>query len=75
MTDTTHEYQAGDAVLADFDGAQIPGVIEGSQEGRYLVRLSEPWTNATGQQSDEALLPGERLSPLTGDTVSGELPG
>jgi hypothetical protein len=58
-----HDFQIGDAVLADFNGALIPGVVEAKQEDTILVRLSEPWMNEAGQQSDEAWLTPDKLNP------------
>lgn len=68
-----HEFQVGDAVLVDMNGAQIPGVIEDKQEGKVLVRLSQPWADETGQTSDEAWLTPDKLDPsLDAETGGAE---
>ena len=61
-----HDYQVGDAVLADFHGAQIPGVIEDKRDDALLVRLAQPWTDETGEATDSAWLSPGRLSPQLG---------
>ncbi len=70
-----HTFEIGDAVLADFGGAQIPGVIEGTQDGQLLVRLAQPWTDETGRQTDNALLSADQLSPIQDETSPDLLPG
>lgn len=70
-----HTFNIGDAVLADFGGAQIPGVIEGTQDAQLLVRLAQPWTDETGRPTDTALLAADRLSPLEDETSPDLLPG
>ncbi len=72
-----HEFQIGDAVLADINGAQIPGVVEARQGERLLVRLSKPWMDATGQKSDEAWLTPDKLDPSLDEETGGTeaLPG
>lgn len=73
MTDAsdTHGYNAGDTVLANINGAMIPGVVEGKEGDRFLVRLSTPWTDETGQSSDEAWLTSDKLDPSVGQGTGG----
>lgn len=72
-----HEFRVGEAVLADINGARIPGVVEAKQGNRLLVRLSKPWVDQTGKKSDEALLTPDELDPsLDAETGGTEaLPG
>lgn len=73
MTDAkySHDYQVGEAVLARVDGALIPGIIEDRQEGKLLVRLSKPWTDAAGQRSDEAWFTPDQLDPSLDEETGG----
>lgn len=79
MTDSTerHQYQIGDAVLADCRGVRVPGVIEDEEGGQFRVRLSEPWVDETGQSSDSVLLPASSLDPSLEQETGGTelLPG
>lgn len=70
-TEYRHNYTVGDAVLAHVNGVQIPGVIEATQEGKLLVRLSQPWVNDQGQHSDEAWLPPDQLDPSIDEETGG----
>jgi hypothetical protein len=72
-----HEFQIGEAVLADINGARIPGVVEARDGDRLLVRLAEPWTDATGRTSDEAWLTSDKLDPSLDEETGGTeaLPG
>jgi hypothetical protein len=76
-TEYQHEFRIGDAVLADVDGAQIPGVIEDRQGDKLLVRLSEAWVDGTGKKSDEAWLTADKLDPSLEEETGGTeaLPG
>lgn len=58
----SQNFQIGNAVLADYNGAQIPGVVEDVQNGKAYVRLAEPWVDETGQKSDTVWIPTDRLS-------------
>jgi len=77
QADYRHEFQIGEAVLADINGARIPGVVEARQGDRLLVRLSEPWVDQTGQSSTEALLTPDELDPSLDEETGGTeaLPG
>ena len=72
-----HDYRIGDAVLANIDGVQIPGVVEDTRDGKLLVRLSEPWVDETGGKSDEAWLTPDKLDPSLDEETGGTqaLPG
>lgn len=74
--ETMHEYQIGDSVLVNLNGAQIPGVIEDEKNNQWMVRIAQPWTDESGRQSDEVWVTQERLTPSreeTGGTAA--LPG
>jgi hypothetical protein len=73
MTDTTNQsqYSIGDAVLVDFAGAGIPGVIEASEGGRYLVRLSQPWADETGSKTDTVWVESNRISGFINQETGG----
>lgn len=66
-----HDYRIGEAVLADINGARIPGVIEDKCDGQLLVRLAEPWVNESGQKSDEAWLTPDKLDPSLDEETGG----
>jgi len=74
MTNTScrHDYRIGDAVLANIDGVQIPGVVEDKRDGKLLVRLSEPWVDQTGRKSDEAWLTPDKLDPSLDEETGGK---
>jgi hypothetical protein len=67
-----HEYQIGDSVLVDMNGAQVPGVVEDTQGNQISVRLAEPWTDETGQGSESISVPADRLSPQVSGEPAGE---
>jgi hypothetical protein len=71
-TEYRHNYTVGEAVLARLNGVLIPGVIEATQDDKLLVRLSQPWVNAAGQQSDEAWLPPDQLDPSIDEETGGK---
>lgn len=68
----TQAFQIGSAVLADLGGAQIPGVIVANDGDRYLVQLSQPWTDETGQQSNTFALAADRLSLAIDQETGGQ---
>ncbi|MBV9281902.1 MAG: hypothetical protein JOZ41_17625 [Chloroflexi bacterium] len=70
-------FQVGDAVLADLNGARVPGVIEDKREGEAFVRLAQPWTDERGRQSTEAWVPFDRLDVYVNQETGGSqaLPG
>lgn len=70
-----HDYQIGDSILADFGGAQIPGVIESIEDERLYVRLAQPWADETGKESDTAWLTPDQVAPSMGDSGTVQLPG
>jgi len=70
-TEYSHNYTVGEAVLARLDGAQVPGVIEATRDDKLLVRLSEPWVNELGQQSDEVWLTPDQLDPSLDEETGG----
>jgi len=71
MTDDfSHTYNVGDTVLADFDGALIPAIIEAHQDDGFSVRLSRPWTDTQSNVSDSVELPADRLRPYAGQTTT-----
>lgn len=74
MTESTyrHNWQIGDAVLADFNGAQVPGVIEDTRSGQALVRLADPWIDESGRRNDTMWLPNDRLSTFVNEETGGE---
>jgi len=67
-----HTYQVGDAVLANLNDARIPGVVEEEHDGKYLVRLADPWTNDAGLKSDTQWLSPELLEPNVNVETGGE---
>lgn len=71
MTDTQHQFQIGEAVLARLGGTPIPGVIEATEGERYLVRLAEPWADESGQTSDEAWVTADKLDPSIEQETGG----
>jgi hypothetical protein len=76
-TEYRHDYRIGEAVLANLNGVLIPGVIEDKQDGKLLIRLSDPWVNETGQPSDEVWLTPDRPDPSIDEETGGNeaLPG
>jgi hypothetical protein len=51
---TQHQYKIGDAVLVHIaPGVDIPGVIEDEREGKFQVRLAQPWTDESGNQNPD----------------------
>jgi hypothetical protein len=72
MTSSQHQYNIGDAVLVNFDGAQVPGVIQDEGEGRFQIRLAEPWANETGQKSDTIWCTPDRLEAYIEEETGGE---
>lgn len=74
MTDSSekHQYNIGDAVLVNFDGAQIPGVIEDEPGGKYVIRLAQPWADETGNTSDTATVGADRLSAYINEETGGQ---
>lgn len=74
MTDSSgkHQYNIGDAVLVNFDGAQIPGVIEDEPGGKFVVRLAQPWADETGNKSDTATVDASRLSAYVNEETGSE---
>jgi hypothetical protein len=81
MTDSTyrHTFQIGDAVLATVgnEGAQIPGVIEAYEDGKYQVSLSQPWVDDQSQEVQDVWLSPDQLDPSVGEETGGTqaLPG
>jgi hypothetical protein len=67
-----HEYQIGDAVLAKLGGAQIPGVIQDEKDGKFQVRLAEPWSDETGRRSDLAWLTADQLEAYLEEETGGK---
>jgi len=70
-TEYRHQYRVGDAVLADLNGARVPGVVEDEQEGKLLIRLAEPWIDETDQKSDEVWLTPDKLAPSLEEETGG----
>jgi hypothetical protein len=70
-----HEYQVGDSVLADVRGAPVPGVIEGQEGGRFLVRLAQPWTDESGESQESVWLSPDQLRVNVGEPTDHMLPG
>lgn len=70
-------FEIGDAVLADLNGVQIPGVVEDRDGERFVIRLAEPWADETGNRSDTATLPADKLDASINSETGGEqlLPG
>ncbi|MGH2447564.1 MAG: hypothetical protein ACRDFS_03045 [Chloroflexota bacterium] len=70
--DAQYAFRIGDAVLADFNAAQIPGVIEAERDGKYLVRLAQPWADEAGNKSDTAWLTPDRLTAGLNEETGSE---
>ncbi|HEX6507815.1 MAG TPA: hypothetical protein VF221_09310 [Chloroflexota bacterium] len=66
-----HDYRIGEAVLVHTSGVLIPGVIEDKNEGRLLVKMSEPWIDETGKQSDEGWFTPDQLDPSIEEETGG----
>ena len=71
-TEYKHNYTVGEAVLAHLNGVLIPGVVEATQDSKLLVRLSSPWVDDTGQQSDEAWMTPDQLDPSIDEETGGK---
>jgi len=67
-----HDYQVGDAILANLNDARIPGVIEDVQGGRVLVRLADPWIDDAGLQSDTQWLSDDLVEPYVNSEGGSE---
>lgn len=74
MTDSNakHQYNIGDAVLVNFGGAQIPGVIEDEPGDQFVVRLAQPWADETGNKSDTATVGADRLSAYVNEETGSQ---
>jgi hypothetical protein len=70
-----HNYQVGDSVLADMNGTRVPGVIEATDGDRLHVRLSQPWVDENGSQTDIAVLATNQVEPVLGENAPSELTG
>lgn len=68
--DFEHTYNVGDTVLADFDGALIPAIIEAHKGDGFVVRLSRTWTDTQEEVSDSVELPAARLRPYARQTTT-----
>lgn len=72
MSRYQHDYQIGDAVLVDMGTAQVPGVIIDTQEDAVTVRLSEPWSDETGQASDTVSVDTSKLTTYIQQETGGQ---
>ncbi len=74
MTDSsnTHEYNIGDAVLVAFEDAQVPGVIQDTPNGQYVVQLAQPWSDEAGNHSDTATVGPDRLSAYINEETGSQ---
>lgn len=66
------EYQIGTAVLVNFNGAEVPGVIQDTREGKFNVRLAEPWADESGNKNDQVWVGPERLSPAINEETGSQ---
>jgi hypothetical protein len=81
MTESTggHRFQIGDSVLATVGDqrAQVPGVIEAYEDGKFQVSLSQAWVDDQSQEVQDIWLSPDRLDPYIGEETGGveTLPG
>jgi hypothetical protein len=62
-------------VLAEFNAARVPGVIEDEHDGQLLVRLAQPWADQIGEQGESVWLSPEQLEAYVGEDIAGGATG
>jgi hypothetical protein len=69
---TQHTFQVGDAVLVHTaPGVDIPGVIEDQKDGRFQVKLAQPWTDETGSQNADLWCSPDKLEAYVEEETGG----
>lgn len=70
---TQHIYQVGDAVLVHMaPGVEIPGVIEDQKDGKFQVRLAQPWADDSGAKTGDLWTSPDKLAAYVEEETGGQ---
>lgn len=70
---TQHKFQIGDAVLVHTaPGVEIPGVIEDQKDDQFQIKLAQPWTDESGNQSPDVWCNPDKLEAYVEEETGGK---